>query len=449
MSNLDVDKPDSQAIVPHGEDLETKKSSALVVQFRELDKKAEGWIKSWNPYHPEVVKGRRLQPVQIEESHIRRASAKYFLIAFGLFFAWAAFAPIDAGVPATGTVMVSGYRKSLQHPTGGVVQDILVKEGDMVKEGDILIRINPLKAEADVSTAQLQYINALVVEARLKAERKGESKITWPSDLDAWQGDQKVEEAKQIQQKLFETRRNEIVAVLNGKRIQLDTLIIEARNNAELAKEGYVPQSQANQVLRSKVDAELQYSQMQSTYSKDIETQLAEIQKVRDALKDRFQAVTFDRDLTSIRAPISGTVVGLKVNTKGGTVAAGQLLAEVVPTEVALIVDAQVNPSYIDNIRVGQPVDLRFTSFNQSSTPVIEGTVKLVGADLIKAVDGKSEDYYLAQVEATKTGLEKLGNLKIVAGMPVDVIMKTGERTFLSLLIKPLTDKFVKSFRSE
>jgi membrane fusion protein, protease secretion system len=438
--------PESTAIVTHGEDLEAKKSNALVVQFRELDKKADTWIKSWNPYHPDLVKMRPLQSVQIEESRIRKVAAKFFLIAFGVFFLWAIFAPIDAGVPATGTVMVSGYRKSLQHPTGGVVQDILVKEGDVVKEGDILIRINPLKAEADLSTAQLQYINALVVEARLKAERKGDAKISWPSDLDAWQGDPKVEEAKQIQQKLFETRRNEIVAVLNGKRIQLDTLIVEARNNAQLAKEGYVPQSQANMVLRSKVDTELQFNQMQAAYYKEIENQLGEIQKTRDALKDRFQAVAFERDLTSIRAPVSGTVVGLKVNTKGGTVASGQVLAEVVPDEVALIVDAQVPPQYIDNIFLGQKVDLRFTSFNQNITPVIPGKVKLVGADRIKPVDGKGEDYYLAQVEATKEGLDKLGSLKIVPGMPVDVIMKTGERSFLSLLIKPLTDKFAKAF---
>ena len=441
---------DLGVVVPQEGQDEKKRSTAnaLVVQFKELDKKAEGWIQSWNPYHPDVVNGRGLRPVQIEESEIRKKSARIFMIAFGLFAVWATFAPMDQGVNTNGTVMVSGYRKSLQHPTGGVVQDILVKEGDVVKEGDTLIRINPLKAEADLSSAQLQYINALVMEARLQAERRGEAKITWPKELDAWVADPKVEEAKAIQQKAFDNRRAEIVAVLNGRRTQLATLSEEARNNEQLAKEGFVSKSQANQILRSKVDAELQLNQMQANYYKEIDTQLADIQKNRDALKDRFQAVSFDRDLTSIKAPVSGTVVGLKVNTKGGTVSPGQVLAEVVPAEVALIVDAQIPPTLIDKVKLGQIADMRFTAFNSSTTPVIPGRVKLVGADKIKPPDGaQGEPYYLAQVEATQEGLYKLGSLQIQPGMLVDVVFKTGERTFLSYFLKPITDKLATGFQ--
>jgi protease secretion system membrane fusion protein len=429
--------------------MQAAKSSALVAQFKELDKKAEGWIQSWNPYHPDVVRNRPLQPVQIEESYIRKKAAKYFIIAFAVFMVWASFAPLDAGVSATGTVMVSGYRKALQHPTGGVVQDILVKEGDLVQEGDVLIRINPLKAEAELSASQLQYINALVMEARLQAERKGLGKITWPTDLDPWIKDQRVIEAKTIQQKLFDTRRTEIVAVIEGRRMQLATLSEEARSNAQLAAEGYVSKAQANQVMRSKVDAELQLSTMQATYWKEIDNQLAEIQKNRDALKDRFQAVSFDRDLSSIRAPVTGTVVGLKVFTKGGTISGGQILAEVVPAEVALIVDAQVPPTMIDKVKNGLLVDMRFTSFNQNTTPVIPGRVKLVGADRITDPKNAQNEYYLSQVEATKEGLHLLKNLTIQPGMPVDVIFKTGERTFLSYMLKPLTDKLAKAFKGD
>jgi protease secretion system membrane fusion protein len=196
------------------------------------------------------------------------------------------------------------------------------------------------------------------------------------------------------------------------------------------------------------VDAELQLNQMQANYYKEIDTQLADIQKNRDALKDRFQAVSFDRDLTSIKAPVSGTVVGFKVNTKGGTVSPGQVLAEVVPAEVALIVDVQIPPTLIDKVKLGQIADMRFTAFNSSSTPVIPGRVKLVGADKIKPPDGApGEPYYLAQVEATQEGLEKLGSLQIQPGMPVDVVFKTGERTFLSYFLKPITDKLAKGFQ--
>ena len=271
------------------------KRNALVVHFKELDKKAESWIQSWNPYHPALIKQRSFQPVAIEESRIQRHTTRLFLGAFGIFLVWAFIAPIDAGVTSTGTVMVSGYRQQLQHPTGGVIQEILVKEGDVVQAGDVLIRINPLKAEAELSSAQLQYINALVTEARLHAERKGDSKITWPPELDSWGKEPKVEEAKQIQQTLFNTRRTEYAQVLGSRRTQLATLSEESSANAQLAKEGYVSRAQANQVLRSKLDAEQALNTMQASYYKDIDTQLAQIQSTRDALKDRFQAVAFDR----------------------------------------------------------------------------------------------------------------------------------------------------------
>jgi protease secretion system membrane fusion protein len=438
----------NSTILPLGEDeKEQKKSNALVVQFKELDKKAEGWIKAWNPYHPDVIQRRPLAPVHIEESRIRKSAAKIFLWLFAFFMIWASFAPIDAGVTSTGTVMVSGYRKLLQHPTGGVIQDILVKEGDVVKEGDILIRINPLRAEADLSGVQLQYINALVTEARLKAERKGEGRIIWPDELDKWAKDPRVTEAKGIQQKLFDTRRAEIVAVLSGRRTQVATLVEEAKNNATLAQEGYVSRAQSNLILRQKVEAEMQLSQIQASYYKDIDTQMAEIQKVRDSLEDRFQAVSFDRDLAAIRAPVSGTLVGLKVNTKGGTIAPNQILGEVVPSEAALIVDAQVSPTSIDRVKVGISADMRFTTFNASTTPVIQGTVTLVGADKLPAGDSGKGEFYLAKVEATKEGIAALGQNQIQPGMPVDVIFKTGERTFFSYLLKPIADRLALAFK--
>ena len=237
-------------------DKEAGKQNALIVQFRELDKKAESWIASWNPYHPSVIKHRGFKPVAIDESRVRVQAARIFLVAFGIFMLWAFFAPLDAGVSSSGTVVVSGYRKQLQHPTGGVVKEILIKEGDVVNEGDVLIRINPLQAQADLSAAELQYINAIVSEARLHAERNGDSKITWPKELDPWQGDEKLEEAKRIQQKLFDTRRTEFAAVINSKRAQLATLSEEASGNSQLAKEGYVSKAQANASMRTKLDAE-------------------------------------------------------------------------------------------------------------------------------------------------------------------------------------------------
>jgi protease secretion system membrane fusion protein len=159
--------------------------------------------------------------------------------------------------------------------------------------------------------------------------------------------------------------------------------------------------------------------------------------------------VEFDRDLTAMKAPVAGTVIGMKLNTIGGTVPSGQVLAEIVPLESALIVNAQVSPEFIDKVKVGQIADLRFTAFNVNTTPVISGKVVLVGADKLPAAPGGPQgEFYLAKVEATKEGMAELGNLQIQPGMTVDVIFKTGERTFMSYLFKPISDRFARSFKN-
>jgi protease secretion system membrane fusion protein len=358
------------------------------------------------------------------------------------------FAPIDTGVTAQGVVMVSGYRKALQHPTGGVVQAILVKEGQEVQEGDILIRVNPLKAEADLTTAQLQYYNVLATEARLLAERHGSKKITWPAELLEMSSDPRVVDAKHAQEKLFETRYKEYGMALVSRRAQVESLREEAKSNAELAKEGYVSRMQANQVERTKIEAEMALNTLQASYQKDVDGQLAEVYKNRDALKSRLDAVSYERDLAAIRAPVTGTVVGLKVNTIGGTITAGQLLAEIVPKEAILMVDTQVPPFLIDKVKLGGQADMRFVSFNANITPTVPGIVKHIGVDRRpNDTPATDDDNYLAQIEATPEGMAKLGTLQVQAGMPVDVVFKTGERTFFSYLLKPLLDKLAKGFQ--
>jgi protease secretion system membrane fusion protein len=431
------------------ESIQRAKENATIVPFKEISQKADSWLKSWNPYHPDLIKDRPLEPIEIEESKIRKSATKIFLIGFFIFIIWAFTAPIDAGVSSMGTVMVEGYRKSVQHPTGGVIDKIYVKEGDQVNEGDVLFKLNPLKAEAELAATQLQYINALVTEARLVSERDEGSKIHWPKELKQWENNQQVEEAKRIQQKLFRTRQIEYHSAIRSRNIQIKSLTEEALNNEILAKEGYVSQAQANQVVRSKLDTEMAMNQLRGTYFKEIDSQLSEIQKTRDALKDRMESLNFELESTKIKAPSSGTLIGLKVNTVGGTINPNQMIAEIVPKDAILTIDAQVSPTIIDRVKMGQEADLRFTGFNQNITPVIIGNVSLIGADKLPIPQGQSvqkEEYYLVQVKVTKENLEKLGNVQIQPGMQVDVIFKTGERTFMSYLIKPLTDKIAKAF---
>lgn len=443
--------------------------------FQRAESRLAAWIGGWNPYEPEKLKGQGLQPVEIEESQIRKKAARYFLVFFGAFLLWAVLAPIDAGVTVPGNVMVLGNRKTIQHPSGGVVEEILVKEGVEVQKGDVLLRVNPLKTEAEVTGVELQYINLLATESRLKAERDGMGGIRWADELHKkFANDPRVQEAKALQQKLLESRRSEFnsqvaslneqingqTKVLESYRLQLGTLDEEMRNTRALAKDGFVPQAQANAAERQKSDldsriasiqaeiarARLQISQVRSAVLKEVDNQLQELQKNRDALVARLDANKFDRGLTEIRSPVTGSVVGLKVFTVGGVISSAQPLMEIVPKDEALIIQAKVPPTIIDKVRVGMEADMRFTAFNQSTTPVIPGVVKVIGADKEPAQNPQDE-YYLAQVETTQEGLRLLGNLKVQPGMPVDVVIKAGERTFMSYLLKPLADKTARAFK--
>lgn len=449
----------------------------LVERTKQLDTTLSGWIDSWNPYTPEKLKDRGLKPVLVAESEMRSTAAKWFLGFFAVFLAWAFLAPIDAGVTVPGTVSVLGNRKAIQHPTGGVVQEVLVHEGDEVQQGQVLLRINPLKSEAEMTGVELQYINLLASEARLKAERDGAKTIQWGEELGKHfeANDPRVAEAQKLQQQLFESRKAEftsqvsslqeqisgLTVVLSSRKLQQRSLDEEMTSTRKLAKDGFVPMSQANQAERQKSDvdssiastqadiarAKLQISQVKSAMLKDVDNQLQELQKNRDALLSRLDSAKFDRELAEVKAPVSGSVVGLKVFTQGGVITSAQVLMEVVPKDESLIVQAKIPAHIIDKVNVGMEADMRFIAFNQSSTPVIPGTVKVVAADKVAGTNPNEGEFYLGQVETTKEGIELLKGLRVQPGMPVDVVVKAGERTFMSYLLKPLSDKTARAFK--
>ena len=449
----------------------------LVERTKQLDATLSGWIDSWNPYTPEKLKDRGLKPVLVAESEMRSTAAKWFLGFFAVFLAWAFLAPIDAGVTVPGTVSVLGNRKAIQHPTGGVVQEVLVHEGDEVQQGQVLLRINPLKSEAEMTGVELQYINLLASEARLKAERDGAKTIQWGEELGKHfeANDPRVAEAQKLQQQLFESRKAEftsqvsslqeqisgLTVVLSSRKLQQRSLDEEMTSTRKLAKDGFVPMSQANQAERQKSDvdssiastqadiarAKLQISQVKSAMLKDVDNQLQELQKNRDALLSRLDSAKFDRELAEVKAPVSGSVVGLKVFTQGGVITSAQVLMEVVPKDESLIVQAKIPAHIIDKVNVGMEADMRFIAFNQSRTPVIPGTVKVVAADKVAGANPNEGEFYLGQVETTKEGIELLKGLRVQPGMPVDVVVKAGERTFMSYLLKPLSDKTARAFK--
>jgi protease secretion system membrane fusion protein len=237
----------------------------------------------------------------------------------------------------------------------------------------------------------------------------------------------------------------------------------------KLSNDGFVPRTKANDAERTASDAqagiaslqsdiaatvtslaatELQLSQTRSTYMKQVDTELADAQKQKDTLKSRVISLQFDKSLAQVRAPTEGIVVGSKANTVGGVIAAGQVIMEIVPREERLVVEARIPPHLIDKVAVGLDADIRFDAFNTYTTPVIPGVVRLVGADLMPPLPPQtSSEYFLAQIEVTQDGMKLLKEKKIRAGMPATVIVKNGERPFLSYLLKPLADRFATSFK--
>jgi membrane fusion protein, protease secretion system len=449
------------------------------------------WAKSFNPYVPEDLERKDgIEPVRIEESSVKKQSGKVIFVAFVAFLVWAFTAPLDSGAVVSGTVVVQGSRKAVQHPKGGVVERILVKEGDTVRQGDVVVQINPLNIDANLRQAEYEFIQTLAAHSRLLTERAGEATITWDADLDAFANHPQVAEAKRLQTQLFQSRQREIAAaknifaqkeaslrhqlaeqdkILALRRSQVKPIEQDAQSVRRLADGGYVPRSRANDAERSAVEAQagiiglqasiaslrtevsnmqLELGKAQTAFERATDAELSEVQKRKETLRASVDSLRFDQSLTNLRAPASGTVVGLKVHTEGGVISGGQVLLEIVPDDEPLIIEAAVPPQLIDKVRVGLTTDMRFSAFNQITTPVVPGRVRLVGADRLPPAPPRIlDEHFLVQIETTPEGQALLGQHQIVAGMPVEVVIKGGERSFMSYMLKPLADRFARSFK--
>jgi protease secretion system membrane fusion protein len=354
------------------------------------------------------------------------------------------------------------------------------------------VRINHLSINAALNSTELDYINVMAAESRLLAERDDRSEITWMPHLEENAQDPRVDAAKRQQLRVFLSRKaeingqlkilrermaglkaqaSELTRVISARSNQLAAMDKEVTKNNELADRGFVSRSKVSEVerLQSEVIAslatgkaelgkarseiastQLEMDQQMAIYRRDIEAQLAEGQKQRNALHNKVDSLKFDMSLTDLRAPISGNVVGLKVNTVGGVIQPGIVLMEIVPNDGDLIIEAKVPPRLVDKVKVGLEADMRFTAFNLNTTPVIPGAVKMVGADLLVGPpQTQPPEYYLTQIETTAEGRKLLQEKQVQAGMPVDVNIRTGERTFISYLVKPITDRMATSFRDD
>jgi membrane fusion protein, protease secretion system len=414
------------------------------------------------------------------------------LAGVGGFLLWALLAPLDKGVPLQGFVAKESNHKTVQHLSGGTVDQILVKDGDVVKAGQVLVRMNAVNARAQYDATDAQYVTDRAMEARLIAERDGVSHISFPEALLKRRGEPHVSEVMELQSQLLMSRqgslRNELAGVdeniaglkiqikglqesRQSKKEQMDILKEQLGGMRDLAKEGYVARNRLLDLERTYaqlsgalsedignigraqsqvMELGLRRSQRMQDYQKEVRTTLTDVSREAESLEARREAQKFELDNVEVRAPVDGTVVNLAVFTRGGVVGTGAKLMDIVPSNDPLVVEGSLPVNLVDKVHQGLKVELMFVAFNSNRTPHIEGEVETVAAD--RTLDERSgQAFYKVRVRVTPKGQKTIAEhqLRIIPGMPVEVFVKTGERTMMNYLLKPVFDRTKSSMSEE
>jgi epimerase transport system membrane fusion protein len=413
---------------------------------------------------------------------------------FGVFAVWSALAPLGSASVASGRVVVDMKKQVVQHREGGVIQDILVEDGDYVQKGQKLLVINPVDAQSDQSSLSDQLLGYVGLEARLNAELEGQKKLIFPLELlNNSQSQVRAREIMTDELQQFKVRQSGAASediILRQKMAQIREQIQGVENQiqseraleASYAKEAQQLQdlfdrklisnlqlneadrnrlataAKVSQLESSKVELKVQGNQaeeqlllQQNQRNKETAAQLGEVRlKVTD-LRNRLGAVDERLERTVVVAPEAGTVVDLAFHTKGGVVESGARILDIVPKIDSFEIEASVSISDIDKVRAGQEADIRFPAFTSSSfLKVTPGQVKLVSADTL--IDPNShQPYYQARVVIKPEGVKELSkhDLELVQGMPAEVSIKTGERTFLQYLLKPVRNMWNHAFNED
>lgn len=430
--------------------------------------------------------------VSADTGSITRKALLALGIGFGGFLLWAALAPLDEGVPTAGMVTLDTKRKTVQHLSGGIVKDVLVREGEQVKEGQVLMRLDEAVTRANYQSIRQRYLGLSAMQSRLLAEQAGASRIEFDRDvLGAAAADPYVAQQVQNQKQLFETRRAGLASdlqslqeamagvkaqreaaqrMLSQRQQQLSLLSEELSNMRELVKDGYAPRNRQLELERMTADVQAAIADLQGNvtraersiaelgqrmlsrqaeYRKEVESQLADVAREVQADADKYVAEKANLQRIDIRSPAAGQVVGLSVQTVGAVVQPGQKLMDVVPNEQALLLETQVPPHLIDKVHAGLPADVRFNTFAHAPQLVVEGKVLSVSGDLLTDPANPQHSYFLARLEVTPEGMKVLGQRQMQPGMPAEVVIKTGERSLLTYLLYPLVKRLARSMKEE
>jgi HlyD family type I secretion membrane fusion protein len=429
-----------------------------------------------------------LAAIRLDIEKVAGAAAARRLIGLGagltlglvlVLLAWATVAQLGSAVVSTG--VVAGNHQTVQHPDGGVVSAILVKEGQFVRKGQEVIRLDPLQSEAALDSYVSNVDTYTAIVARLEAEASAAPAVTFPASLTSRAGDPAVAQIMRTQEALFRARRSDIVGAgdptaqqaaqamnmahgLEGQIAALDqqeALVQQQLTGLrELAAKGFAPQSRVMALQQSQssiagqrqqyegqiasyrneaAQARAQLNQVRRARQSEIAAQLADARSNLAAALERRRAAQDVVDRTVVRAPVDGHVIGLSTRTVGGVVGRGERILEIVPTNASPLVEAHISPSQADHIHVGMKAELKLLGPDGRNLPRIDGTVTRRSSDLL--ADPKTGQAYVeVEVAVAPKSLARLSAAKFTPGTPVEVILPLRSRSALEYMIEPLTD---------
>ena len=409
-------------------------------------------------------------------------------LGFGGFLLWATLMPLDEGVPAPAQIVIEQQSTQIQHPTGGVVHAVAVREGQKVRAGDVLIQLNDVDTRAGLDAARIQWVSLRAYEARLLAEQTGAATLVFPPDLLAARGEGIAQQQMGLQQELFATRRRALASELGAlqqqmaatqanlagvqqsivaREQQLALIEQELAGVRQMVADGYTPRTRQSELERQSAEVRagladlrgtrarltetlaeirLRQQQRQQEHRKEVETQLSEVRREAAAQAEKVKSASEGQSRSVIKAPIAGQVVGLTVQSPGGVVTPGTKLMEIVPERAKLVLEAQIPPHLVDRVHAGLPADINLHAFINLPQLVLPGRVVSVSANSLTDPQARTS-YYLARVEVGPEGVAQLQGRELQPGMPADVVVKTGERTLLHYLLRPLMQRFSRSLK--
>ena len=420
----------------------------------------------------------------------RRVGMVVFIFLFLGFGLWSLLAPIDSAAIAQGTVVLDSNKKTIQHLEGGIISEILVSEGMLVKRGQVLIKLKSTAAEAREQLIRKQLYASLAKEARLLAESSYSKEINFPKELQDINGLQ--EEVKKIvagEKRLFETRRRILegrLDILSKKVAQLDEriqglraqessitqqlkLLLEEKNSiTQLVQQGQATKprllelqrryaqlegnkgeykSSIAKVMQEITETNLEKINLENSQLNQVEELLRETQKQISDLREQKRAASEVLERTVITAPQSGVVTGMKYFTIGGVISPGVPILDIIPQDDVLVIEAKVSLLDIDVVQVGLQSRVRLSAFSTRQLPILEGKVVYLSAD--KFIDEATRmPYYKAKIAIEQSQLDRLvSQISLYPGMSAEVLIVTGERTFMQYMLDPIRSSFNKAFR--